>query len=148
MKKHQGLRPVIMSALALAAACAFTLGLESALALGRQSASAHGAAAPLGAVGDWQGTLDTGNGVLHIVVHVTQAPDGSLTGTMDSPDQQASGIPITTITYKDPALHFEAASIKGSFDGTMSKDGPSIEGQWKQGEAMLALTLKRATKAT
>lgn len=103
-------------------------------------------AAPKPAViGNWNGVLDAGaQGKLHLVVHVTQGQDGSLTGTMDSPDQGASGIAITSITYKDGALHFECSQINGSYNGKMNKDNSEIDGIWSQGGGSLALNLSRS----
>jgi hypothetical protein len=99
-----------------------------------------------GVAGDWQGTLDTGGGTLRVVVHISQDKDGKLTGALDSPDQGASGIAITAITYKEPDLHFEVGSIGGSYEGKMNKENSQIAGDWKQGGGSLPLTLKRVTK--
>jgi len=103
------------------------------------------AAAP-GAVGDWQGTLDTGSGTLRVVVHINQDKDGKLAGAIDSPDQGATGIPITSVTFKEPDLHFEVGSIGGSYDGKINKENSEIAGDWKQGGASLPLALKRVKK--
>ena len=99
-----------------------------------------------GVAGDWQGTLDTGGGTLRIVLHITQDKDGKLSGAIDSPDQGASGIAITAMTYKEPDLHFEVGSIGGSYDGKMNKENSQIAGDWKQGGGSLPLTFKRVTK--
>ncbi len=96
-------------------------------------------------VGDWNGMLDVGGGnSLHIVVHITQAQDGSLTGTLDSPDQQTTGIKISTIGYKDGALHFECSDIGGSYDGKMNKDNSEVDGTWSQSGNSPALNLTRS----
>lgn len=96
-------------------------------------------------VGDWNVALDAGQaGKLHLVVHVTQKQDGSLTGSMDSPDQGANGIEISTITYKDGALHFECSDISASYDGKMSSDNSKITGTWSQEGNSLALNLTRS----
>lgn len=118
-----------------AAALLFVLGLVALVSL----------AAPKPAVvGDWNGVLDAGGGnSLHIVVHITQAQDGSLSGALDSPDQHATGIKISTITYKEDALHFECSDIGGSYDGKMSSDKSKINGTWSQGGNSLALNLAR-----
>ena len=95
-------------------------------------------------VGDWEGTLDPGaQPKKRIVVHITAAQDGSLSGTIDYPDESASGALITAITYKEPALHFESTSGQISYDGTMNKENSEIAGTWKQGAAPLNLTLKK-----
>jgi hypothetical protein len=99
-------------------------------------------AAPI--VGDWEGTLDPGaQPKKRIVVHISAAQDGTLSGTIDYPDQDTSGIQITAITYKEPTLHFESSSSLGSYDGTMKKGNSEITGTWKQGGASLSLILKR-----
>ena len=112
---------------------AFTLALSAVLAA---SASA--------VVGDWEGALDAGNGhSLRIVVHFAQAKDDSLTGTLDSPDQGATGIAITSIGYKQPDVHFDIAQFGCSFEGKINKENSEISGQWKQGGSSFALTFKR-----
>ena len=95
-------------------------------------------------VADWEGTLDPGaKPKQRVVVHITAAEDGTLSGTIDYPDQDSSGIPITAITFKAALLHFESSSSLCVYDGTMSKDSLEIAGTWKQGGASLSLTLKR-----
>jgi hypothetical protein len=110
------------------------------------TASLSASASPPTVLGDWEGTLDTGSGTLRVVIHVSQDKDGNLKGDLDSPDQGASGIPITAITYKEPDLHFEVSSVGGSYDGKMNKDNSVVVGTWTQG-AGLALTFKRIGKA-
>jgi hypothetical protein len=96
------------------------------------------------AVGGWEGTLDPGaQPKKRILVHISAAEDGSLSGTIDYPDQSTSGILITAITYQQPTLHFESRPIQASYDGTMNKDNSEITGTWKQGGATLSLILKR-----
>ncbi len=95
-------------------------------------------------VGNWEGALDPGaQPKKRIVVHITAAQDGSLSGTIDYPDESASGALITAITYKEPALHFESTSGQLSYDGTMNKENSEIAGTWKQGAAPLSVTLKK-----
>ncbi len=97
-----------------------------------------------GIVGDWEGTLDPGaQPKKRIVVHISAAQDGSLSGTIDYPDQETSGILITAITYKERALHFESGSIPAMYDGTMNDAHTQINGTWKQGVAPLSLNLQR-----
>ncbi|HEV2689722.1 MAG TPA: aspartyl protease family protein [Bryobacteraceae bacterium] len=94
-------------------------------------------------VGDWKGSLDTGGGSLKVVIHLLQGKGDSLTGTLDSPDQGATGIEITSVRYQPPELHFEVTRIGSSYDGKISADGSEIAGHWKQGSAALPLSLKR-----
>jgi hypothetical protein len=95
-------------------------------------------------VGAWEGTLDPGaQAKKRILVHISTEGDGSLSGTIDYPDQSTSGIGITAITYKEPTLHFESSSMQASYDGAMNKDNSELKGTWKQGGATLNLILKR-----
>jgi hypothetical protein len=104
------------------------------------------AADPPRIVGTWEGVLDPGaQPKKHVVVHIAAEQDGSLSGTIDYPDQDVSGIPITAITYKAHSLHFESTSNLSSYDGTLNKDGTEIAGNWKQGSTPLNLTLKRTS---
>jgi hypothetical protein len=95
-------------------------------------------------VGDWEGTLDPGaQAKKRIVVHLSAAQDGTLSGTIDYPDQDTSGILITAITYKEPTLHFESNPSQSVYDGTMNKDNSEITGTLKQTGTSLTLILKR-----
>jgi hypothetical protein len=38
------------------------------------------------AIGDWEGKIDTGNGILRVIVHISKSADGKLTGSLDGPD--------------------------------------------------------------
>lgn len=118
----------------------------SVLMLGALVLGVAAAASAPGIVGDWSGAISTGGGSLRAVFHVTQDKEGKLAGTMDSPDQGATGIVLSTITYKEPAVHLEIEKFGASYDGTMNKDNSEIEGNWKQGGATLTLNLKRAAK--
>ena len=62
--------------------------LIAALVGGASSAGA----ATLPVVGDWEAVMNTGRGTLRVVVHISQGKDESLTGTLDSPDQGATGL--------------------------------------------------------
>jgi hypothetical protein len=95
-------------------------------------------------VGTWEGTLDPGaQPKKQIVIHISAAQDGTLSGTIDYPDQDTSGILITAISYKGATLHFE--SNQGAYDGTVNKASSVITGFWKQGGGPVSLVLKRTS---
>jgi len=50
-------------------------------------------------VGSWLGTSTVPGAELRLVFHITEAEDGTLTATMDSPDQSADGIPISEVMF-------------------------------------------------
>jgi hypothetical protein len=116
--------------------------IASTLVLG---ATANPPASPV--IGDWEGKIDTGNGTLRVIIHISQAADGKLTGTLDSPDQQgANGIAIGPVTYKEPDLYFASESLASSYAGIMNRDNSEITGEWKQSGLTLPLVFKRRTK--
>jgi len=93
--------------------------------------------------GDWLGTLNVPGMELHLALHITAAKDGSLTATLDSVDQGAVGIPVTTVTLKDSKLNLTVDAVHGSYEGTVNKDATKIEGTWTQG-LPLTLNFERA----
>ena len=123
----------------------FVLCLGLTLVLGLRIAPTPAVAADaLLIVGDWEGTLDPGaQPKKRILVHISAAQDGSLSGTIDYPDQDSSGILITAITYKEPALHFESTPNLSVYDGVVNKDMSEITGTWKQSGSGLSLIFKR-----
>jgi hypothetical protein len=93
-------------------------------------------------VGDWQGTLKAGPAELRLVLHIAKSADGSLKATLDSVDQAANGIPVTSISLKDGNLAFTVDSVQGSYEGKVSSDATTISGTWTQGTP-LPLDFKR-----
>jgi hypothetical protein len=100
-------------------------------------------------IGAWQGTLDLNGTQLRIVFKIARGPDGTLIGTLDSPDQGAKDIPMTIEAKKAPEVLFKVPTIGGSYEGKVESAGAKMSGQWKQGMAALPLQVERidATKA-
>ena len=96
--------------------------------------------------GAWLGTLDTGMAKLHVVFHIWNTNHG-LAATLDSPDQGAKGIPVTTVVRNGSHLTLEVTAIGGKFEGTINGDHTAIEGTWTQGGGSLPLTVKRVKNA-
>lgn len=97
-------------------------------------------------VGDWEGVLDTGQGQLHLILHLTKASNGSLGATLDSVDQGANGIPVATVTLKDSKLSLGVDAVNGTYEGTVKPDASEIDGTWTQGQSF-PLNFKRAAAA-
>ncbi len=96
--------------------------------------------------GAWTGPLSVGGNTLHLVFHFVLKPDGSLMATFDSPDQGAAGLSFSTAHVSGPAVHLEAVSIGGGFDGTLDAAGKTLSGHWMQGGASFPLTLTKTDK--
>jgi pimeloyl-ACP methyl ester carboxylesterase len=92
----------------------------------------------------WVGTLDAGGTKLRIVFNVSTATDGSLGATMDSPDQGAKGIPVTTVTAHGDSLQIEMKNIAGVYDGKMEPGDSVLTGMWSQGGMSFPLVLKKS----
>ena len=121
----------------------FTLCLGFAWMLALMIPAANAADAQP-AVGNWEGTLDPGaQPKKRILIHITADQDGSLHGTIDYPDENASGIALTAITYKDLTLHLESSQIQSSYDGRMNKNNLEFNGTWTRGATGLNLILTR-----
>jgi len=97
--------------------------------------------------GIWQGSLKVPGMELRIVFKISKNPDGTLTATLDSPDQGATDIPVEEVIFIDNSLRLEVKSAGGVFEGKVSEDFLVIEGEWKQSGQTLPLTLKRVDKA-
>jgi len=104
--------------------------------------SAFAATAPSAFVGDWSGVLDGGVQKLRMVVHISRSPAGEWTGTMDSPDQGAKGIPFDSVLVNDARIALVMSRIGGRYQGTLSEAG-TINGHWSQGGMSLPLDLAR-----
>jgi D-alanyl-D-alanine-carboxypeptidase/D-alanyl-D-alanine-endopeptidase len=78
--------------------------------------------------GDWQGTL---GGQLPLVLHLRVA-DGGLTATLDSPAQGAMGLQGANAKVSGSTLSFDIPVIQGSYSGTLSANGKTLTGEWKQ----------------
>jgi pimeloyl-ACP methyl ester carboxylesterase len=97
--------------------------------------------------GIWQGELKVPGTELIIVFKISKNSDGTLTATLDSPDQGATDIPVEEVIFKDNTLRLEVKSAGGVYEGKVSEDFLVIEGEWKQSGQTLSLTLKRVDKA-
>jgi pimeloyl-ACP methyl ester carboxylesterase len=93
--------------------------------------------------GHWTGSLQAGEAVLHLVLHVSKTEDGSFKATIDSLDQGVYGIEVTSLTQKDSTLHFNVSSVGASYEGRIAADHGSIEGSWTQGSVSLPLVFHR-----
>jgi serine-type D-Ala-D-Ala carboxypeptidase/endopeptidase len=82
--------------------------------------------------GDYVGTL----GPLHLKLHLKLDAGGSLTGSLDSPDQGAEGIPCAEFHLGGQTLSFTVPTVHGSWKGTVATDGSSLSGTWTQGNPM------------
>jgi hypothetical protein len=101
---------------------------------------AAGAAAAQDAVGDWKGTLSVNGRELRLQVHIAKDAAGKLSGTLDSLEQGAKGLPLSGVASDGKALSFDLPGASGHFAGIWN--GTVWAGQWSQGGVTLALALE------
>ena len=93
-------------------------------------------------VGDWNGALEAQGTKLRLVLHVKKNPDGTLAATIDSLDQNANAIPVSTVSQKGNDVKLELSGIAASYQGKLNPAGTEITGEWNQG-GTLPLTFRR-----
>lgn len=86
--------------------------------------------------GPWHGNVSG----LTIVLRVEES-DGKYLALLDSPDQGASDIPITTFELNGDNLSLAIAALRVSYEAVVS--GDEISGQWTQGPQAQQLALVR-----
>lgn len=69
---------------------------------------------------------------LTIVVEVTRGEDGSLTGSLDSPDQNAFGMPLSDLVARDDLLSFLLPAIGARYEGKWDPAGEKWIGTFFQ----------------
>src|SRR5260370_27561814 len=99
-----------------------------------------------GIAGNWVGTLGPGPVKLRLALKVAKGADGSLSAKLDSLDQGANDLPVSSIAQTGTSVKFELQVVGGSFEGTLNGDGSEISGAWKQGAGTLPLVLRRTDK--
>lgn len=99
---------------------------------------------PQSVAGDWQGAI---GGKLPLVLHLRVAADGGLTATLDSPTQGATGLPGANAKLTGQTLSFDVPVVQGSYAGTLSADGKTLTGTWKQMGASMPLVFAMTATA-
>lgn len=93
--------------------------------------------------GSWAGSLQAGDALLHLVLHISKEPDGSFKATIDSLDQGVYGIPVDSLAQDDSNLTFKVSSVGASYAGTISADHRTVDGGWTQSSISLGLVFHR-----
>jgi pimeloyl-ACP methyl ester carboxylesterase len=95
-------------------------------------------------VGSWLGTVSFQGVEIRIVFNIAEdSTTGEFTATMDSPDQGVTGIAIDRVSLEKRHLKMEVESAKGIYEGDISRDGDTIEGEWRQSGMTFPLNLTR-----
>ena len=101
------------------------------------------------ATGTWQGTLKTPARDVRVVFKIARNPaTEALQGQMFAVDQGGQALPISSVKQTGPSIEMKIDAIGGSFQGALSADGNTINGNFTQGPTPLPLALTKATPQT
>ena len=109
-----------------------------------QSMPENDSTGPADVAGDWLGVLEVGATRLRIVFRISKGPDG-FKATIDSPDQNETGLPVSEVQVNGAAVTLESTRLDALFEGKVSADLNTLEGVWKQGMLESPLKLARVT---
>ncbi len=93
-------------------------------------------------VGDWKGNIEMNGNEIPILFHFNKNDSGNITGTWDSPMQNAKDLPFTKIEVTGDSVHLDIQMIGGSYQGKFIGDD-SIAGMWHQNNAQIELNFSR-----
>ncbi|MEO6902375.1 MAG: alpha/beta fold hydrolase [Bacteroidia bacterium] len=89
--------------------------------------------------GQWNGVLKIQAIQLRVVFNINKTETG-YSATMDSPDQAAKGIPVTTVSFQDSILKLSIVNAAIDYEGKL-KDELTIVGDFKQAGKSFPLNL-------
>jgi uncharacterized protein (TIGR03435 family) len=119
------------------------VGLTLILSCFAVAPRAHAQAKEIDVTGNWQGTLQAGQG-LRIVMKITRV-DGKLRGVSYSIDQGGQAIPLNSITVQGTSFNFAISAIDVTYVGTLSADGKTITGNQTQGGHTAVMNFQHVT---
>lgn len=90
-------------------------------------------------IGAWNGILKVQGTQLRLVFNITKNGDG-YSATMDSPDQGAKNIPVSSTRFANDTLRLEIADAKIEYIGILDKEN-QIVGEFKQSGMTFPLNL-------
>jgi uncharacterized protein (TIGR03435 family) len=93
--------------------------------------------------GNWQGTLEAGNG-LRTLLKITNN-DGKYKAVMYSIDQGGQAIAVNTISIQGNAVTFAITGLDVKYAGTLNPDGNTISGSATQSGQTHVLNLQRVS---
>lgn len=90
--------------------------------------------------GSWFGIINTQGFEIKLAFHIVKK-DSLFIATMDSPDQQAFGIPVSAVSYRNSMIKIEIINAQIEYSGLFT--GDRIMGTFKQSGLSFPLNLSR-----
>jgi uncharacterized protein (TIGR03435 family) len=95
----------------------------------------------------WQGTLHAGQD-LRTIVKITKDEKGGYKGVFYTIDQSSQGFNLDSVVLSGQDVKFALKVFNLTYEGKLSADGKTIDGNSSQGGGSLPLVLTRATPET
>ncbi|HVU47394.1 MAG TPA: TIGR03435 family protein [Terracidiphilus sp.] len=141
-------RPMLVCAVIVAAGASLFWPVHKVSAqAAAQNAAPASAANPKDIADTWQGTLHAGQD-LRLVTKISKDDKGAYKAVFYSIDQGGQPLNADSVTLDGSTVKFEIKMIGGTYEGKLSSDGKTIDGNWSQGPNPLPLVLTRATPET
>ena len=83
-------------------------------------------------IGTWLGKLKVPGQELRIVFNIKENNNGTLTATMDSPDQGVKGIQVDTVIIFNDSIRLNVQVANGYYLARFEKDSLKLIGTWTQ----------------
>lgn len=82
-------------------------------------------------IGTWSGPLTQFGAITKFVINIV-LKDGIVVPTLDSPDQNAFGIPVSDFLQKNNSISFKLGIASATFNGILDRSNLTIKGTWTQ----------------
>ncbi|MCJ7581787.1 MAG: alpha/beta fold hydrolase [Candidatus Aminicenantes bacterium] len=93
--------------------------------------------------GIWLGTLKVQGIEIRIVFNIVLTDQGIYEGTMDSPDQGATGLRLDVVQFQENTLIIEFKQANIRYEANFIEEGEKLDGRFKQGGIDLPLEMTR-----
>jgi hypothetical protein len=101
--------------------------------------------------GHWEGAIQAPDMLVNVEIDLAKDGKEQLTGTFTQPDDRVKGFPLSSVTVEGRSVRFvlRAGSGGGTFTGTLSADGKTMDGDFvtNEGGFTLPFTLNRTGEA-
>jgi len=98
--------------------------------------------------GYWTGATHPMRTTLRLALKISEGEDGTFRAEMDSLDQGASGLVVSSLTYDKPTVHVELQGVGAAFEGTLDTKRMVIDGNWIQAGQTIPLVMTRTDPHT
>ncbi len=83
--------------------------------------------------GSWRGDIEIPGQPLELVMWFEPDGEGGWTGSADTPAQDSWAIPWTSVDFDGGSLTASITLTQAIYEATLSEDGSTLQGLWKQG---------------